>query len=78
MPNLSVANPVIDVTGYSGTLTSNHAFGYDYAAAVNASNLAARHAIIFMPDSGSDAADLSIVVDANGVAPSQSVGMVLQ
>jgi Ca2+-binding RTX toxin-like protein len=44
----------------------------DLSAAVNGTTMAAGHAVFFTPDSGSDAGELYLVVDVNGVAGYQA------
>jgi Ca2+-binding RTX toxin-like protein len=62
----------VSVTGVDTHITSGHldsaTFNHDLRAAINSSTLAANHAVLFTPDSGSNAGDLYIIVDANGVA----------
>jgi Ca2+-binding RTX toxin-like protein len=50
-------------------------FSADLVAAVNASNLAADHAVLFTPDAGDLAGERFLVVDANGTAGFQSGGV---
>ena len=66
----------VSVTGVDASVTSGQldvaTYNHDLSAAINSSNLAAHHAVMFTPDSGSDAGDLYIIVDANGVAGFQA------
>jgi len=52
----------------SGGLLSMASFDSDLAAAIGSGNLAAQHAVLFMPSSGDFAGDTFLIVDANGTA----------
>ena len=64
----------IDAAISAGTLNGGNAgqFNSDLAAAVDAAHLAAGHAVLFTPDSGSLAGDVFLVVDQNGIAGYQA------
>lgn len=49
-------------------------YNADLAAAANSDTLQANHAVFFTPDSGSDAGELYLIVDANGTAGYQYGG----
>jgi glucose/arabinose dehydrogenase len=80
LPDFDAAADRIDlpvaVTGFdtavAGGALSTASFDTDLAAALGAGSLAARHAVLFTPSSGSLAAHIFLVVDANGVAGYQS------
>jgi Ca2+-binding RTX toxin-like protein len=64
------------VTGVDASVTtgalSTASFDSDLAAAIGAGQLAASHAVIFTPDSGTLAGEHFLIVDANGVAGYQA------
>ncbi len=64
----------IDAAIGAGTLNGGNAgqFNSELAAAVDAAHLAANHAVLFTPDSGSLAGDVFLVVDQNGIAGYQT------
>lgn len=64
----------IDAAIGAGTLNGGNAgqFNSELAAAVDAAHLAAGHAVLFTPDSGSLAGDVFLVIDQNGVAGYQT------
>jgi Ca2+-binding RTX toxin-like protein len=66
----------VSVTGKDAAVTSGRlddaTYNADLAAAVNATTLQAHHVVEFTPDSGSDAGELYIIVDANGQAGYQT------
>ena len=61
----------IDATVSSGALSSG-SFNGDLSSAVGAGQLAAHHAVLFTPDSGSLSGETFLIVDANGVAGYQA------
>jgi Ca2+-binding RTX toxin-like protein len=61
----------IDTAIATGRL-DNATYDADLSAAVNATTMAAGHAVFFTPDSGSDAGELYLIVDVNGVAGYQA------
>jgi hypothetical protein len=61
----------IDTTVTVGRLKSSK-FDQDMASAVAASDLGARHAVLFTPDSGNLAGNTYLIVDQNGVAGYQA------
>jgi Ca2+-binding RTX toxin-like protein len=76
----SISDDTIDVPGAvtgidalvsSGKLSTAH-FDAQLKAAVGAAQLAAHHAVVFVPDSGTLADNVFLVVDMNGVAGYQS------
>ncbi|MEJ1970005.1 MAG: bluetail domain-containing putative surface protein [Rhizomicrobium sp.] len=61
----------IDPELFGGALSAA-SFDTDLAAAVDATKLAAHHAVLFTPNAGGDAGSTFLVVDANGVAGYQA------
>lgn len=62
----------IDAAIAAGALSNGASFDSELAAAVNAGNLAAHHAVLFTPDSGTLGGETFLIVDANGVAGYQA------
>ncbi len=69
--DLPVAVAAIDATVATGALSTG-SFDTDLAAAVGSGQLAAGHAVLFTPDTGSLATHTFLVVDANGAAGYQA------
>jgi Ca2+-binding RTX toxin-like protein len=61
----------VDAAFSGGRLRLDH-FDHDLARAVDSTKLAADHAVLFTPDSGSLAGHTFLIVDANGVAGYQA------
>lgn len=62
----------IDATVMGGKLSNSGHFDALLGAAVGPDQLAANHAVLFMPDAGTLRGDIFLVVDGNGVAGYQS------
>ncbi|HEX3675003.1 MAG TPA: calcium-binding protein [Rhizomicrobium sp.] len=69
--NMPTAVTGIDSTVSSGTLTTAN-FDRNLAAAINATHLAAHHAVEFTPTSGDYNGDTFLIVDLNGTAGYQA------
>ncbi|HEY1630644.1 MAG TPA: bluetail domain-containing putative surface protein [Rhizomicrobium sp.] len=69
-------SPITTVTGLDTTVAagalSTATFDSDLAAAVGAGQLAAQHAVLFTPTSGTLAGQVFLIVDANGTAGYQA------
>jgi hypothetical protein len=65
--DLNVAVTGVDARVAAGQLDVA-TFHHDLRAALTSSTLAANHAVLFTPDSGSEAGNVYVIVDANGVA----------
>jgi Ca2+-binding RTX toxin-like protein len=61
----------VDTAIAAGTVSSRR-FDSDLASTVNATKLAAQHAVLFTPNFGSYAGETFLIVDANGVAGYQA------
>ncbi|HEX3809980.1 MAG TPA: hypothetical protein VHW02_09815 [Rhizomicrobium sp.] len=61
----------IDTHVMTGTLSAG-TFDSDLQTAINSTNLAGHHAVLFTPDAGGLAGDLFLIVDGNGVAGYQA------
>jgi Ca2+-binding RTX toxin-like protein len=69
--DLNVAVSAMDQAIVTGRL-DEPTYNADIAAAANSDTLQAHHAVFFTPDSGSDAGELYMIVDANGTAGYQA------
>jgi len=69
-------SPIVTVTGVDATVASGAlstaTFDANLAAAVGAGQLAADHAVLFTPNSGTLAGETFLIVDANGTAGYQA------
>jgi hypothetical protein len=76
VPSNDVFKVMTAVAGVDATVTagalSTASFDTDLAAAVGSSQLAAGHAVIFTPDSGTLMSRDFLIVDSNGVAGYQA------